>query len=740
MIEFLNPALLGGLVLIATPVIVHLIHRRKVKRLEWGAMRFLHELLARRRRRMMVDNLLLLLVRILIILLVALALLRPNWVGDDGSGGRELVRDGRVAAIVIVDDSLSTATGRGESRFAAMKELASAYVDTLEEGDEISLFAASDIGGPLPDPLYDLEAVKARIADMEPSAAATDVPALLEKALDLEHRHLNPELEVVLVTDGFDDGWNARRRSRWSDLRTRLGYVGEDRWEEAGDRARVVLLRPPPLRGIDDVGVAGIELDRGVIAAGTTIQFRVRVARSGDDHNPDALLRLAVDGEQIEERRLGEFDGRDYMAVFEHSFEEPGSHVVQAKIVGARDDLARDDTRYLGVEVRESIRVLLVEEGGDGEDLFARPLGLFEAALDPTGDGEGFRRPERIAAADMARTDLDEFEVVVLGDIPALDSDAIAALERYLVSGGSILVGLGPSTEPELVNRFWARDGDGFLPAPLGELRRPEPEAIPETANLSHPVLSAFRGDAAAEWRRFEVRAHFDLDFSGIDRNRIGVVMSLGDGSPLLVERERGLGRVMLWTSSFDLRWSEPQRAPFVPLVRGMVDYLAGEILPSRNLLPGERLVHDPRGTFDQVRARRGEEVVPLEEGIWEGRDVLRSPPLSEAGVIRIEDEGGVTHYTVNPTGEETRLALLERSTVDETLGGLELIEAEKPAEVGAFADDGGERGAELWRYLVLGALALLFVESWITRRQSRRERGAPVARPDSVEEVRRAA
>src|SRR5208282_508593 len=66
MFEFLNPLLFGGLAAVAAPLIIHLLHRRKVKQVDWGAMRFLAELIAQQRRRLFLEELLLLLVRALL--------------------------------------------------------------------------------------------------------------------------------------------------------------------------------------------------------------------------------------------------------------------------------------------------------------------------------------------------------------------------------------------------------------------------------------------------------------------------------------------------------------------------------------------------------------------------------------------------------------------------------------------------------------------------------------------------
>ena len=99
MIEFLNPWLFGGLFAISAPIIIHLLHRRKIKQVDWGAMRFLLEMMAKRRRRIFLDELLLLLVRALIIACIALAMLRPAFhKGALPSSSAGIPRQGRTAS------------------------------------------------------------------------------------------------------------------------------------------------------------------------------------------------------------------------------------------------------------------------------------------------------------------------------------------------------------------------------------------------------------------------------------------------------------------------------------------------------------------------------------------------------------------------------------------------------------------------------------------------------------------
>jgi len=75
---FLAPFYLFGAVLAATPVILHLLHRRNPRPVPFSTLRFLQEAAAKNRRSRHVTQFLTMLMRILILLLIALAFARPK--------------------------------------------------------------------------------------------------------------------------------------------------------------------------------------------------------------------------------------------------------------------------------------------------------------------------------------------------------------------------------------------------------------------------------------------------------------------------------------------------------------------------------------------------------------------------------------------------------------------------------------------------------------------------------------
>jgi|GEM_PF-1907947 len=722
MIEFLNPLLWGGLAAVSTPVIIHLLHRRKVKQVDWGAMRFLLEMLAKRRRRLFLDELLLLLVRTLLVGCVALAMLRPAFhrrAAESGAGG--IIRQGRTAGVLLIDDSLSSAAGRAQPVFEGMKKLGLAYLDSLAPGDEISLVLMSQSGAPANDPLFDIEGLKAHLAGLKSSYVATDIPALLDAGLNQLKRHINPGAELVLLTDGRNDGWHEEDTARWDELRERLRGP---RNAALGTRQRpqVIVLAPEPAALDDNLAIIDLGMDRTLVAAGRPAGLGVVVANYGKQGSRQAAVQVAVNGQVIGSEPFEVPAGGRQELVFTHTFETAGSYALEAALVNHQDLLPADDRRALSIQVEASVGVLLVDGGNSPAGLQSK-LGFLAAALDPDLGGRGPFKVTRISLAQFAPSLLQDYRVVVLGDVPVLEPAMVDALERFVVSGGGILAGLGPDSDLTLINRYWARNGDGFLPCPLERPVTPPKPALPAAISAGHPVFNGFGSRSDDAWKAAKVRSYFKLDVGKAKGSELDVLLKMDNGDALLVERRRGLGLVALMATSLNADWTDlPLQAAYVPLMRGVAGHLGSFVMPPRNLVPGDSIIY--ARVKDPAKPMSGEgpsgKPMKLTPGSWEGRAAVLSEPLMEPGVYLLHDpqQPGPIRYAVSVApAESALLPVTDRQMALALDGGMSLFH--DPGQIAANLDPARRRSVELWKWCLFGALLLMFVEGSMTRRQA---------------------
>jgi hypothetical protein len=729
--EFLGPffgnhLLVWGAAAAAAPVLIHLAHRRRLKRINWGAMRLLSQMMARSRRRLFLDEWLLLLIRILILLTLALALMRPRLPIRGDAEAAAIVRQGPVAAVVLIDDGLASGAGRGQTALDDMKELAAAYVRGLKDGDEISILRMSQLSAPAADPIFDRAAAEGLIRAAMPTDIASDAPALIEAGLTQLARHVNADVEIVLVTDGAAFAWKAGDRARWAPIRRRF-----DAAIDPGRRPRLIVLAPGPAEPPENLAVSALRVDRALTPPRRPVSIRVEVRHTGrrplqDGRRPPegALLRLAVDGRTVDERPVHVEAGARQELNFTCTFAAAGSHVVEATLEGARDALARDDRRALVVDVVEKMPVLLVE--GDSGSRIDGSLGLFALALNSTEGDKDLFHVTRIPLTELPSARLDNYRVVVLGDVPALDASLTAAVERFVAAGGSVLAAVGPRTDVDLINRLCARGGDGFFPAPIARIVDIDP---PATASASgHPAMSAFRDRPGDIWKDVRIRRCARLDLGAVDPSTVSVLASMNTGDPLIVLRRRGLGSAAVIATSLDDAWSDlPSQAVFVPLVREVTGFLGGTMLPPRNVTPGDRLSYIGDGESVLVAEGPDNARYPLKPGAWEGRHALVSEPALSAGVYKVVDPGRdrPVHYAVALDPEASALAPLSEEDRRVLLAGLNSYSIRNVGELHQAVDPAVRRPVELWPWLVAASILLLFLETWITRRQSLREERA---------------
>ncbi len=93
-----------GVLAISSPIIIHLLNKRRFKIVDWAAMDFLFDADKRNRRRLRLENLILLLLRCLAMILIGLLLARlfiPTGMAAS------LIESPQFERIVVLDDSLS---------------------------------------------------------------------------------------------------------------------------------------------------------------------------------------------------------------------------------------------------------------------------------------------------------------------------------------------------------------------------------------------------------------------------------------------------------------------------------------------------------------------------------------------------------------------------------------------------------------------------------------------------------
>jgi hypothetical protein len=209
------------------------------------------------------------------------------------------------------------------------------------------------------------------------------------------------------------------------------------------------------------------------------------------------------------------------------------------------------------------------------------------------------------------------------------------------------------------------------------------------------------------------------------------VLARFDDGTPALLERKAGAGRVLMWTSSLDLDWSDmPVKPVFLPFVHTITKYLAdyadapasltvGQVIPAPRRVSGRAAAANRGGTI--AIAPSGARVsVGTEDGALE---------LEEQGFYDVRTQGAgadsATALAANVDLAESDLAPLDPRELAAAVAGRAQGEA---AGLGAArpSDEAQAQAQRLWWYLLVAGGLLLAGETLLSNRLS--QNGARVS------------
>src|SRR5687767_3770204 len=193
---FLYPAFLVGLLAASLPIVIHLLNRRRLQRIQFPAVRFI--LLSQKRisRSYRLRHWLLLALRTLAIVLLVLLLANPIFQTGAGlfAGG------GPVSLVVLLDNSLSMTWSGDGNGFAQAKDAARLLFAGLNEGDRAALVPTSITAKEV----FRLKSQKDVLAREIDAVEIADGTANLAGALDKAYEILSEpaaQKEIRLITD-----------------------------------------------------------------------------------------------------------------------------------------------------------------------------------------------------------------------------------------------------------------------------------------------------------------------------------------------------------------------------------------------------------------------------------------------------------------------------------------------------------------------------------------------------------
>lgn len=672
--SFLNPFFLLGLAALAAPVLVHLVRRTRARRVEFPALYFVRQVPQRTIRRRTLRDLLLLALRCLALLLVVFAFTRPYFT----TAGRAAASEGTRATVILLDASLSM---RRAGLFEEAKRRADALVGEMPADERVALLSFGEGYEVVSSFTSDKNALRATLGVLKVGFEATDYEQALRGAEALfRDSKVGGARRVIVLSDFQATGWDAGRATFRLSPEVRLALNDVAGASEA------------------NAAVTNVEARGAVYGQKYTDRLAVHVANFSDEERGPFTLDFQINEQTVEKRELTLAPREERVVEFTDFNLGEGTNRCAVRL--RAEDFAPDNDFFFTLRREAQAKALIVDGSARGGDSF-----YLQSALAAGGDLPFTFDVRGAGAVDPAA--VGGHALVILNDAGLAPGALSESVERFVESGGRLVIAAGPHTRPESFNRAFGR----VAPATLTEaVQLQRGESVRMTAvKSSHPVFEVFNEGGRLPsarvygYQRAEPRAG------------ASVLASFEDGSPALVESGTGAGRVLMYNSSLGMAWSDLPLSPaYLPLVQQMVRYLGEREVNAWHRL-GQAFVvaKGAEGAPPAVDAPSGERL--KSGGASKDGELLLTG--REPGFYRLRYAAGHDFAAVNVDGREGDFAKLNQ---DEFLAA---FTGGDPAATRAADATGRESGEEIearqraWWPLLLVALLLLAAESVLARR-----------------------
>lgn len=700
--DFLAPLMLLGAIGLAIPVLIHLIGRRRAKMVRFAALDFLLGSNRKTARRFRLREIVLLLVRVLICLAIPLALAKP-FTSCHTRG--PMVERGPQAAVIIIDNSFAASYRMdGQSLLARAREQAQSIISQLGPEAELAILLGAE-GADSPtelsrDHLRSRDAVRRARASARPA----DLTTALRRAAQLLAASSHERRIVYLLSPMEASGFRP----------------DEQPWPPGSGPALVVIdLTDGKLP--HNLAITSMSVDRDPGSGSRGIRVTTQTANFGSSPVKQHGISLLINDISVARGFVsvepGERQSKQFLAAL-----PPGGRFADVVVALDDDPLLVDNRRYAHIELRDEVRVLLIN--GDPHTVrHEDELFYLEAALRPGDRGDSGTTLTTATVDELPKLRLGEFDVVVLANVRAISADRVAPLAKWVQGGGGLLLAPGDNVDADAYNRTMQ---------PL------LPQAFKSVVDVAYGTSGQEKSERAVrltQWKaEHPIFSIFSREAPGLREARFAKIMLLGpttrvddrrvlarytNGAAALVEARSGEGRLLLATSTLDRDWNDLSIHPgYLPLMQQAVRYLARkhDQRPQTPILAG-RSALVPVGARDttlEIHPPTAARTV-IEGKNLLGRKYVRFTDTDEPGFYRVlaADEGGDSLRRM-----EADFAV----NVDPRGSDLRPVEARLlPASGSALASAGGQpahkRRVELWHALAVGLLLLLLIESLLTLR-----------------------
>ena len=529
-LAWINPLYLTGLLLLALPVLIHLVQKHHRQGMRFPSLMFLQQIPQREKQRLEIRHWLLLLLRCLLLLLIVLAFARPWFSAESGAG---VLQPERTDSVIVLDRSYSM---RIADHWPQALAKAVQLVEQKQLGDRIGVLLIDAEAELVQDLTGSTEQLRNALQGQLPGFGATRLPLAIEQASRLLAGSNASRKRIVVISDFQASGVSGVARI-------------------SGDIELETL--PVELTQAANASITSVTIEAPARAASDAFSLSVEIVNRAAIAL-DQEVTLTLDGRELARRKLRLAPAATVRERFDRL---SASDALMRGIVSLADDaLALDNRHYFIYSHKQQLPLLIVE----GNSTRANQSVFLQNALGLSRDP--VFRIERLALDTLQPQDLSARAAIILNDVAIPAGPLVDALASFVAAGGGLLVIAGTATQ-----QYWPA---ALLPGSPGGVIAARPASAFSLTGFApdHPLATLIGARNSSELSQARVFNYREMRPGTADR----VVARYSDGAVALLERRVGQGRVQVLTTTLDTHWNDIALQPaFLPFLHHSLRYLA---------------------------------------------------------------------------------------------------------------------------------------------------------------------
>ena len=591
---FLSPLALLGIGLLALPLIIHALARKRARRFDFPSLEFIRETKNFRLRPRRIQDPLLLVLRLIALLLVIAGLARPLFFG---------AAPHMTTHVILIDSSLSMSV---PGTAAAAKDAARSVISKLAPGEQAGIITFSSGALVLSEPIHDKAGLLNALDKYATDAAGTDFDKGFAAAVEMFERTPGAVGSIDLISD----------------------------FQSSNLQSAMNIRNLLPKIQLNPIAV-GHQLSRN------SFVDRCVIDRSASD--------LVIRSREISTNNEARHGVVNLWPISADQRSRPGfTWVMQpnGEISGSvntltADEFDSDDQHYFAFDTPRERRALIIEAQSEAEP-------FFQAALKASADTAVPVSVDKLSEV-PSNDKLASYSLVVFTADKDLSGSDLSKLSLYVKQGGTLWLQLSPSlnTSSPALTSSTASELFPFLG--LSRIEKPFEQSL-GSLNIETSQLHGIGSQATTAFSGIGVKGHFQLK----KRDNAVALLRWSDGEPAFLAAQMGEGTVLCWPFTLDRSITSLGIAPAFPV---LVATVFNNVAATRNNTQelGQPVWLDTKPDTQVTVSFEGTSTVITDTRtlIQHSLTVIHAP-----GIYRIQYEGKVRFIAFNSPASESEILL----------------------------------------------------------------------------------